>query len=219
MLRVVDERNRLKRQWGAGTPWDTLHGSVRDADFLWVNQGGASYAQRSSGGIYLTAPAGAGDNWRLRAVPSKAPPYVMVCAYWPMLVPMTTAGEAPAAAVGWRDSSTEKLALFRIYYDGTDGALHADYSHWNSPTSFNSTQAGPVFTDWLEYGSAVWVKLQDDNTNRLIHLSPDGIEWPTVWFSELRTNFLTPNRLVFGCNADNANYPAAMKLLTWYRES
>lgn len=217
-FRVRDKRNRDKRVGGRGTPWDSFHGSVPHDAMSWVNQGGATAVQKDNRAVLLTAPAAVNDNWRGRALTLPTPPYTLITAFFPMLAPSTAGTEAPAVAVGWRESGTGELALLRIYYDnGTYYTLVADYSHWTSPTIFSAVAAGPVYGDWLQHGSAVWVQLHDNNTNRVISVSPDGLDW-FAWTSEGRTNFLTADQAVFLCNADNANYPAVMKVMDFHFE-
>ena len=192
-----------------------------DTAFAWVNQGGATVAQGADNSALLTAPAAAGHNWRIRAIAiGKTQPYTLITSFWPILLPGIAAAEMPGVAVGWRDSATGKLALVRFYIDyGTYYTLMCDYAHWTSPTVLSAVQAGPMYAQFTQCSSAIWVKLADDGTNRTMQFSPDGVDWTPVLLNDGRTNFLTADQLVFGASANNANYAAVMKLRDWYMES
>lgn len=215
-MRLTDASGTTR--WQPANRRDPCHfGSVPHESFTWTNQGTGTATQRG-GAVLLTAPAATGDLWRVRYLTAPAPPYSLVAAFWPLLMPSLLVTEAPAVAVGWRDGGFGSLALFRIYYDnGTQFTLAADFSHWGSPSIFSAVAAGPVYTDWLQLSGAVWVRLRDDGTNRHVALSPDGQDWST-WATEARANFLTPTQLCFAANADNVNYPAIMKILEWRYE-
>lgn len=217
-MRVVDE-NGIARWRPRGRREPCHFGGVPDHLFSWGVQGDATVAQRADLSVVLTAQAGTGDNWRVRYMAAPARPYTLICAFYPLLTPVSSAGEAPAAAVGWRGSVLGipgALALFRLFYDGTTTfTLQADYTHWNSPTIFSATAAGPVYADWLQCGGAVWVKLVDDGVNRYLYFGPDGVDW-VFWTFEARTNFLVPDGLCIAANADNVSYQAAIKVMDWH---
>lgn len=215
--RFIDNQNRQRWAEHQGKRSPYFRG-VPDG-FSWINQGGATVTRYMDHSVELAAPAGINDNWRVREIATPTVPYQSVLAFWPVLPTTATGGEDPACAVGWRENGSGKLALFRIYYDGTNNNLFMDYAHWTSPTVLSAVQVGPVSPHAVGFGSAVWVRLRDDSTNRHIDLSPDGISWLTDWWLEGRTTFLTADRLVFACNADNAFYPAAMRLLDFHLEN
>jgi hypothetical protein len=63
-------------------------------------------------------------------------------------------------------------------------------------------------------GTPKWWRYQDDNTNRYMYYSMNGIDWHLI-ASEARTTFLTPTRI--GVFADNysANMNIVMRLRSW----
>jgi len=79
-----------------------------------------------------------------------------------------------------------------------------DINKWNSPTSFNSSYGGLLFTsDWRRFHKPLYLRIVDDGTNRLYQMSPDGSSFYTMK-SVLRTDFLTPDQYGFQVNGETS---------------
>lgn len=190
----------------------------RDADaaWSWVNQGGASTTQLQPNGVYMTAPATAGDSWRLRTQSQPTTPYTLKAAVAPLLFPSATGGETPAIAVGWRESGTSELLLARLYFDPTNGALFFDVSRWTNETTFSAAVGGVQHASILCAGPAVMFWLVNDGSTLSVEYSTDGVK-SQLLYSESVGTFLTPNQVCWGLNADSATYSTAGVLLSWDR--
>lgn len=216
-LRVVSKRGREMRTWRHGV--DPYRLNVHAVGgWTWVNQGGATATQGSDRSILLTAPAGAGENWRLLTRTAPAVPYSAIWCFSLMLLP--EGSQEPSVAVGFRQSGTQELELWRIYIDHTTFFVRAtDVSRWDNATTFNASYTGaypaseihPAYTN-------IWMKIRDDNVFRYYFTSPDGIDWQ-LWTLDARTTFLTADQLCFGANADSANNAAIIKLRHFHTQT
>lgn len=113
--------------------------------------------------------------------------------------------------VGFRQDSTTELVVLEIASNTASGSLVFALGKWNSPTSFNSNYIAGTDIHLLPN----WIKLEDDNTNRIISVSWDGIAW-TVLHTIGRTDFLTADGIFFGCVPNtNATYDFNASLLSY----
>jgi hypothetical protein len=173
------------------------------ADFAWINQGGAT-AVNTYGGVYLSAPAGAGDNVRLLKKAAPGTPYTITAAFIPNLSHLNYS----QCGLAFRESGSGKLSNWQIMHD----------SQWkfvatkmNSPTSFNANYAQATIDD---QPSVVWFRIQDDGANRIVSYSRDGVSWK-VTHTIGRTDFLTADEVGFFGNAVNATYSVEIWLIHW----
>jgi hypothetical protein len=200
----------IRRDSGsAGVPWGPAFPMIEpvDGDWSWVNQGTAT-SNTTGGGIFMRGAAAAGIDWKLK-VKSVTAPYVAVFCYLPTAV----AANNHNFGVGWRQSSDGKLIM----------APHSFVSAWlqrvlnySSPTVYAGTTyftAPPPQGLW----SRSFVKLEDNNTNRIVSISADGQEWIQI-FSHGRTTYLTPDQVCWGISVENATYEVGMRLIH-YSES
>jgi hypothetical protein len=106
----------------------------------------------------------------------------------------------------WRQSSDGKLiSVARTH----NSEWKFDLVKWGSVTAFSAT-----YVSLRLEGVLVWLKLDDNGTNRIVSISQDGQTWRQVQ-SIGRTDFLTADEIGFGINVNNATYPAALTLLHW----
>jgi hypothetical protein len=166
----------------------------------WLNQGVASVAIQGAA-LLLTSPLESADSWHFRAKSVPVKPYSVVIHMLPTIMAVNYSG----VAVGWLRSSDNHFAVF----DQRGGGLTIEASLCTSPWGLTS--------NYLSLGSFSvwnWVKLTDDSTNRRIWLSTDGYNW--VLFHSIATNTdITPDRLIFGLEARNGTYGAALFLDSW----
>lgn len=198
----------LERDSGsAWAPWGPIFPMTPpvNGDFAWANQGGAS-VDTTYGGVYLLSPASAGNNMRVRqkAVPSL--PYTITAAF--LADHMTV--QFPSAGIGWSDGT--KYAVIRTTPDtAAVPYLFICSSKWSTTTAFsaNYTQVGRHL-----FGSIVWFRITEDNTNRTTYFSMDGQHWTQI-HQVGRTDFLTATQVLFFVESNNATWPAGMLLLHW----
>lgn len=171
--------------------------------FSWVNQGTASIATSGSG-LYLTAPAQTSNNMRVRVMTAPTAPYTAT-AY---LVPAMLAKAAIAVGLCLRNSTSGKFVRF-YFYNNTNQVDKSD-----SPTVFNSTYQALNIDASAKFN---WMRIKDDNTNRIFYLSVDGNNWIQI-YSVGRTDFITPDQIGYFVDANNSTTPnidAGLLLLSW----
>jgi len=195
---------------GSSVGWFPAFTTPADGDFAWINQGGASKVVNANGGIYLLDPAGAGNNIRIRekAVPS-APYTITVC-----LIPWLFGVDFGSCGMCLRESGTGEVLIFGpVSGDSniTDWKLESsDYTNVTTFGAFNVQLGTFAGTN----GAPIWLRITDDNTNRILSISYDGYNFITL-LTEGRTIFLTPSHIGFFVNSTNATWPCAMTLLSW----
>jgi hypothetical protein len=169
----------------------------------WVNQGSAT-VDTSKGGAYLLAPAAAGDNLRVRDKAAPTAPYTIVVP----LVPHLHAVNYNQVGLVFREAASGKLVTLTLVSSG--GFTHTQVIHWNGPTSWSSFP----FSVAIHPGVPVFLRIQDDTTNRSYAWSNDGVHWHQVG-SESRTAFLTADRVGIYASSSHASSAAAAWFLGW----
>lgn len=204
-------------------PWGPIFPLTKPIDdqFSWVNQG-ASTVSTTRGGILLSAPAGAGDNIRIRAKTAPATPYVITALINPVSGKQT--GAASTYGLGFRQSSDGRLHLLLMHQSELGELLSCKFTN---PTTFSAAFAqsgqanavagfGPLATvNNVRINFPLrWLRIADDGVNRIVSYSPDGIEW-VDFNSVARTNFLTADQVCFFVNANDAAVATSARLLSW----
>jgi len=193
----------LERDTGtAWVPWGPIFPMVPPVlgDFTWVNQGTAT-ADDTYGGIHLLAPAVSGDQLRSLVKSAPATPYSIVACFIPLVFNVNY----NHVGILWRQSSDGKLIVVSFAQDGG-----ISINKFSSSTLWNSSylnQTRPSLTP-------VWMKLEDNGTNRVVSLSPDGKHWISV-HSVSRTDFLTADQVGFYADSNHGTYPCSILLLSW----
>lgn len=196
-----------------GSAWSpraySMPGGVEPDDslFSWANQGGAS-VDTGRGGIFLSAPAVAGDNVRLRVMDVPSGAYTLTTAFVPYLPPIGF----PACGL--------------VLYDGTKMVIHncaqnngnylASWTQkWNTVTGFNATYSMLMENlNSFRMGPVIWFQIVDDTVNRKTNISADGVHWYTN-HTVSRTDFLTPTKIGFCANSNSTSYDVGIWLLSW----
>ncbi len=165
-----------------------------DANYAWINQGGAS-VDTTGGGVYLLVPVGDASQWRIRkkAAPVSTP-YTITIAV--LLGPMVQNNDMFAAL--FRQSSDGKLVVLSLQYVG--GVIKLAVHKYSSPSAFSAT-----YTE-LTVGTPgpLWFfQLSDNGTNRICRYSFDGLHWLQL-HSIGRTDYLTADEVGFGINMNTA---------------
>lgn len=190
----------------AWIPWGPLFPMTQpvSGDFSWVNQGSASVTT-TNGGIFITSPANAGPNIRARTKAVPSAPYTVTIAFQPLI----TTASSSAVGLILRDGSGN-LVTCDIRESGALASVK-----YTSPTS--SASAYTVNGSILSGRGTVWLRINDDNTNRKCLVSFDGVNFWQV-HSVSRTDFMTPTEIGFFVLNQNATYDVAMTLLSWKQE-
>lgn len=169
----------------------------------WVNQGGAS-VDTSKGGVYLLVPAGAGFSARMRVKSAPSPPYTIVA----KIVPHIHNVDYNSFGVLFRQSSDGKWATLRVFSNGGQYALWSD--KFTDATTYSANYAQTT----IPLSGPIWFKLVDDNTNRIVSWSTNGVFWHQV-HSVGRTDFLTADQVGFFAGSENGSWPAAIWVQGW----
>jgi hypothetical protein len=176
------------------------------SSFSWVNQGSATLTTTGNA-LTLSAPSNVGsDSYRIRSKATPTAPYTLTVA---LSVTLGFNGQA-GGGVGWRDSASGKLQALQYRNDSGHLALAVD--NFTNPTTYAGSSPLALKTASHLRSSPLWLQLVDDNTNRTINLSTDGLVWYQA-LQVLRTNFLTPDSVFFFVdpNADQA----AITIYSW----
>ena len=181
------------------------------ATWTWVNQGGATATDQTAifigskkvSGITLEAPSDAGPNLRILKKAAPSTPYTITLAYL-----FNFRGvNYYSGGFCWRQSSDGKVITADFEYSNGYGIF---ISKWNSPTSFNST-----YVSFASTQSLVWLRCQDNGTNRIVSCSLDGLTW-VVLSTVGRTDFMTANEIGFYVNTqNNGGFSSILSLVHW----
>lgn len=159
------------------------------------------------GVIDFTCTVSAGDNLRgyYRAMPSPVKA-IMGCTVILQKSAYTQMG------LFVRESGSGKCKSF-LFRSGLDTPLQ--YTTWNSASSFGA-ESSSISTGQIGLGGLLWVKYEEDTTNRIISLSRDGYLWFPV-LTEAKTTFLTADQIGFaGYAADtSAGVTNIMTVYSW----
>jgi len=175
----------------------------------WVNQGGAS-VDTSRGSLILTAPAASGLNQRIYKRSAPSTPYTLTVGF--MLTWGIISGD-PQAGLCFRESGSGKLHTWHIQNDGT--VDYAISQKQNSPTSWSANYS--TLTGFQRCGAGrgpiIWLKIQDNGTNRICSYSADGVNW-IDFHSVGRTDFITADEIGIFAGSAQTTYPTIMNVVS-----
>ena len=198
---------------GGGTSWATEPGlkppgtpHASDLEFeeangtdpttlglVWVNQG-TSTATIRSGKLVVTAQPATGFNLRILQASVPSSPFTVTtrAAISGAFVVLSS------AAFGFRNTATGKALAVKLILGSAEVKLEVIRS--NSPTSYAST---PLVNVKMRTLGPIYQQLEDDGTNLIIRLSPDGLAFVTI-YSETRAAFVgTPDRVFAGVGQEH----------------
>lgn len=189
-----------------GTAWEYYSGGQLmtrpvSSAFSWVNQGGASVVT-SSGGMFLSLPAGTGTSWRMRVKAAPATPYTVTAHIRPMA--LATGG----FGLVFRQSSDGKFAILRIVTTALESVKYT-----------NETTVSAGYGGILTLGALLglephWLRIADNGTSRICSVSSDGINF--IPFHTIgRTDFLTANQIGVAATASDATNPVGVMVKSW----
>jgi len=190
---------------------------IDSTDFSWFNQNAAAVTDQH-GTIVMRVPATSGDSLRVQQLTAPSAPYSYVAAFQACAFRSGAGGTVPNFGFGFRDNSSGKMVTIMVLIDATSGQ-RLQVSNLNSETSFNSNLTGR--DNFLIVGSAVWFKIENDNTNVKFYFSADGIEW-SLLASVGKTAFTSSLDRVFWFANNPGNTSGAdllVRLVHWSRAS
>jgi hypothetical protein len=182
-----------------------------DASLMsWVNQGGASEST-ANGIVTMTAPAVAGDNFRMRvkARPS-APPWTVEAFVMADIYPINFHNVGLVAY----DSVSGKFTALRVVYN--TNITYLNVCNLNSVTSFNADIASlPVAQ--MQGIPPHWLRMQDDGTNLIFSYSVDGYTFRPISPSVGRTSFMPSgaDKVGYFCNPVCATLGVGVSVYSW----
>lgn len=189
----------------AWAPWGPLFPFTApvDGDFAWINQGGASVSV-ANGGIFMSVPADASRNFRIRKKAAPSAPYTITAWFVVTVIPNTTNA---SLLFGFRQSSDGKLANFAVVPATIASQKNTDHSNFSA--NYSTAAYNSEYTLRL-----ICLRIADDNTNRILSLSNDGQNF-LPFHSVGRTDFLTANEVFWGGDAESASAAMGIALLSW----
>lgn len=180
---------------------------VINADYTWVNQGGATVTD-AGGGVILRAPTNAGNSARIRKKAVPGATYTITIGFIPTLI--TSTGTGFNAGFAWRQSSDGKLSTIALVY--ASNRWFFTVSKWDDATTFNSNYV--VFPDIMLQGPMIWLRAQDDGANRIASVSFDGQNFIQI-HSIANNDFLTANEVGFYTDCNATIQDGIMNMLSW----
>jgi hypothetical protein len=168
-----------------------------DSGFSWVNQGTSTVSLTNGVLLFTGQTGGVGVNsLRVRVQATPAPPYTVTALIMGGPFGSGTSNQGQEAGLIWRNSGAATLATCGIQQ--FSNVVSVQGSHWTNPTTFSAAVASANATGTWAY----WVRLRDDNANRICSYSFDGTTFIQI-FSETRTTFLTPDQYGYYVNSSN----------------
>lgn len=191
---------------------------LTSADFTWTNQG-SSTVNDLAGTMMLRVPATAAISLSCLTVPAPSAPWTMVVALQ-MFAMVDNAGACnPIIGALLRESGTGKIITFGMNRNSTTSQRFG-IDRWTNATTYAGATPW-VITNPIFHSDVLWFKINDNNTNLIYSISPDGINWIEV-LSESRTVFMAgaPNQIGFQANngGNSSAKDALIKLLHFHTE-
>lgn len=184
----------------------------------WVNQGSSSVATGNGMLTVIGAATGSGGNQVLLVKTAPATPYVITARLRAIVVNRTFQG----FGLCFRESSTGKVHTldYVVTVTGSSSAGGARVLRSTKYTNATTFSADYLLTSF--HVAPEWFRLADDGVNRLVSVSPDGVNWFAL-HTIGRTDFLLTGANQVGLvisteNAATPNVAPILNLLSW-RES
>jgi hypothetical protein len=196
-------------------PWGPMWPLTKPptSGWSWLNQGSATIDD-SKGFHYVEAPSNSGANGvraRLRSAPT--PPYT-ITALLSCQFDISSVGYL-LAGLCWTNGTNASTSLIHAAQFEPNATVNPtifkSFKYDNASTG-NSNYIGTTYAPGVSGGVPFWLRIADDNTNRIISVSADGFNWIAI-HSVSRTNFLTATHVGFFNNPFSAK--SGVTLLSW----
>lgn len=173
--------------------------AVELTDFAWVNQGGAVATQQDDA-VFLAVTNSSSENLRILKKAAPATPYSVTTMVSPLPFP---GGLTIEVGIGFRESSSSLLHVLRLNFSGASMSI--------SSTKHSNTTAGvahyvDLAVPFLQM--PIWLRIEDDGTNRICSYSADGVNF-CPFHSVSRTNYLTADEVLFFVGGNSNTYVGA----------
>lgn len=118
-----------------------------------------------------------------------------------------------ASGLMLRNSGSGALIVFGPGWHSTDGAGRLmGVKKYSSATAHNSN--GAFYSTASVGGSPNWLRIRDDGTNRYYEYSFNASDW-FPHQSVIRTDFITPDQIGWGCLNTSTGQPGTLRLRSW----
>jgi hypothetical protein len=180
-----------------------------DANFSWVNQGGATSTQLATA-VYLYGPPTAPDSLRIRQKSiANTSTGVISIAFLP-----NSADSTAAASLGivLRESGTSKVLVLRYACGTVNPGLGLYVTYGPSATSLTTN---PLVAYYMP-PTPVWMRVSISGSNYVFAISADGTSWLDVKTLAKTTPFTTAaDQWGFFVDAPSSNSGIGMTLLSF----
>ena len=189
-----------------GASWDhfkdgKLLTPPNDAAFSWHNQGDAS-VDSTNGGVHLNVPAVTPQEIRGRIIAAPSTPYVITAA----MLPTIPGSNYHGCALFWLQSADGKIVTLRLFGQAGGSVM--------SVTKEGVAHYVSLRSDILMSSPLLFLRIEDDGTNRKCHFSGDGINFVQI-HSVSRTDYLTADYLGWCGIMDAATLDLGVTLIHW----
>ena len=192
-----------------GSSWDAFYQNRAVtipplvSSLTWHNQGGAT-ANNNGGMLYLLGPGAAGENQR-GLIKSYTAPKTLEIGFIADVsnVNYQRQGILTKAAAG------AQLSAYDM--DPAVGGFGFTNDKYSNSTTYNST----YFSYAIRPTTPIFMKFEDDNTNKKISISTDmGLNWNQL-HSIVRTDYFTPDQFGIGININSNIRACGMTVIHW----
>jgi len=179
-----------------GSAWDAWAGLEKvtlpvSGDYTGIDSPTLS---STNGGMSVTGATTGSLQARLAVKTLSAAPYTLTAMFRTISSPESTGGLVLRAS---------GAGTFIIIYPSANGLT---YQKWTNTTTASANYLNDVA---IKLHNPYWVQIQDDNTNRIVRVSSDGMNWMQI-HSVGRTDFLTPNQMGFGVFTTASTYTGVL---------
>jgi hypothetical protein len=195
--------------WGPAYPFT----APSDTGFAWVNQGSASLVTANGGLVLVGSATGSGANLQGRVKTAPSAPYTITA-----FIKATTFNKAFNGYGLWfRESGTGEIHVFDVLCSTSGSGVVSGARVLRSSKYTNATTFSADYQVLSYYHEINWMRIADDNTNRVCSISSDGVNWTQV-HSIGRTDFLTADQVGFFVSSENSAVPnlaPTLSLFSW----
>ncbi len=195
-----------------GSTWDKFYGSYPivtpdNTGYSWDNQSNVTLTTtKDMLTLGTTGTGAAGINARHKTAPSA--PYIITAAF--LVNPFPDSDMY--AGIIWRDSGTGKITSLLARYNST-ATIRANHWKWTDSSTFSAAYQNDDGLCWC--GGLLFMRMEDDNTNRKVYWSADGVNFE-LYHTVGRTDFHTPNQVGFAIA--NVGTRGSISLIHWKQE-
>lgn len=187
---------------------DENNATLTSSDFTWTNQSTASVIDENYGGITMQTPSTSGVSLRLMTKTAPAAPWTLTGKV--QYGPGYTFGST-IMGICARESSSGKIQTCGLQIGGDVGAWQ-----YTNATTYN-TRVGAAYD---HRSDNVWLRIEDNNTNIIMSVSSDGVNFMQIG-SQARGTFPTGSNMDeigFFVNSEAADANAYYHFNAWITE-